>query len=198
MFINISYITHSFLTANTEEEDDDTENLIQRQVSCSFFYRWREVSTSEWSKFLDVLGVAAPLGHKLAEAGLVVAWKSACFPWELSPRESEWSSRAGLWLWGRIVSCGKDGLLRSKRIAKAAWSESENSFNRSFSSLFSLSLSSCLNLSCKRAIEELTAVESPLCLPIRGEPNCWRLPDRWELFLVSQGLHLLIYTYMYI
>lgn len=28
-FINISYITHSFLTANTEEEDDDTENLIQ-------------------------------------------------------------------------------------------------------------------------------------------------------------------------
>lgn len=31
MFINISYITHSFLTANTEEEDDDdTENLIQR------------------------------------------------------------------------------------------------------------------------------------------------------------------------
>lgn len=30
MFINISYIAHSFLTANTEEEDDDTENLIQR------------------------------------------------------------------------------------------------------------------------------------------------------------------------
>ena len=46
---------------------------------------------------------------------------------------------------------------------------SDNIFMSSFSSLLSFTFCNCLNLSCKRAMEELTLVASPLCLPIEFE-----------------------------
>ena len=128
-----------------------------------FLYRWREVSTSEFSKLLDVLAIAAPLGRKSVKVGLFMAWTSACLVCKFSSREGE-SRRVdqfGLVIWG-----WKDNFEGSKCVVGIILSVSANRFRSSFSSLRSLTFSSCLNLSCRRAIEELTMVGSLLCLPI--------------------------------
>jgi len=131
--------------------------------SSKYIYRWREVSTSEVSKFLDV---DAPCGHKLEDGGdfmLMVLWWSPCLLVKLRPRERE-SWRVGL--------CGATNL----GCCCCCWEfcddevlSDDKSLRSCFPSLLSFTFSNCLNLSWRRAMEEFTVVVglgSLPCLPI--------------------------------
>lgn len=130
--------------------------------SSEHIYRWREVSTSEVSKFLDD---GAPCGHKLEEGGgfmFMVLWS----PWvKLRPRERE-SWRVGLCRGGTICCWWEfcdDGLW----IIDDEVVSDDKSLRSCFPSLLSLTFSNCLNLSWRRAMEELRVVVGSLpCLPI--------------------------------
>ena len=146
-----------------------------------FSYRWREVSTSELSKLFDGLTKFGSTGHKLDDRGVIflMGRESAhlTFWFELGPRERKsWLTGC---LYGRMVSGWPDNSLpESKSMAGAILSDSEKSFSSSFSSRLSFTLCNCLNLSWRRAMEELTMVGSLPCLPI------WELNHGeywWEL-----------------
>lgn len=107
-------------------------------------YRWREVSTSEL------------LSRKGETELFLIALNSEGLLSELSLRERSWGVGGG-----NIISDWKDKLLPA--------GFSENSLTSS--SLFSLTLWSCLNLSWRRAMEEPLSIivvvgSSVLCLPI--------------------------------
>lgn len=139
----------------------------QRQLNSSkHIYRWSEVSTSELSKFL---AVDAPCGHKLEDDDgdgfiFMVLW-SPCLFVKLRPRERE-SWRVGL--------CGVNnfGCWESCDVGLCIDDEDEvisddKSLRSCFPSLLSFTFSNCLNLSWRRAMEELTEVIGSLpCLPI--------------------------------
>lgn len=138
--------------------------------SSKHIYRWREVSTSEVSKFLDV---GDPWGHKLEEGGgfvFMVLW-SPCVE-KLRPRERE-SWRIGLCRGGIILGCCccwcccwefcDEGFCI---IDDEVFSD-DKSLRSCLPSLLSLTFSNCLNLSWRRAMEEFTVVVGSLaCLPI--------------------------------
>lgn len=143
-------------------------------------YRWREVSISEFSKPFELLEEAVFKDHGFVKVSVFMERsRSACFDCKSSPRESD-SWGVFLWSWGKIVSDWKDCLLGSKL---ETLSVSDKNFWSSLSSLLSFTFCNCLNLSCKRAMEELTMVGSPFCLPIEeelfGVGNIWWV---WAIF----------------
>lgn len=121
------------------------------------FYRWREVSTSHVSKLPGSL-VSVECNEWLS-----MPWKSSCL---LSRR---WR---GCWTGtcddGNCLSWGKENLGSWWQVSIEVIIHlgSDESFTASLSSLFSLNLSNCLNLSCRSAIDEPAKLGSLCWLPM--------------------------------
>lgn len=147
-----------------------------------FVYRWREVSRSELSKLFEALAAEAAvvlLGHEIVEGCVIMAQWSTCLVCKLSPRESEWSAEE----LGLAISDWIENFAGSKCLIEPTlwwwWSVSDNIFRSCCSSLLSFTFCNCLNLSCKRAMEELTTVGSELSLPI--ENRVWWTLKPWRV-----------------
>lgn len=112
------------------------------------FYRWREVSTSKLSGSL----VSVECNERLS-----VAWKSSLLP---GPRwRGCWT---GTSFWGKENLGGRS----QDSVEVIVPLGSDKSFT---TSLFSLNLSSCLNLSCRSAIDEPATLGSLFWLPMKKE-----------------------------